>query len=215
MIPILDFQERSLRGPVMKAMEFDVAFSKKLRALVADHEISRDSEAVGVDEQTADAIFEAGLRLLAEVGLYHLDTQRVVELGEEEIRQVAREYRESPPEVVFGRGEDEIRVRHRTGEEARPPILAAGPAGEIEQEWFAPHVQTFVEEPTNRALGIAGGITSVDGCVPKVGTLSEMHCAQWESEQIVEIARQAGRPGPFSQAQRPAKPFSRRRQRPL
>jgi hypothetical protein len=195
MIPILDFQARALQGRVMKATEFDVGFSKKLRAIVAHHEISRDSEAVGVDDQTADAIFEAGVQLLAEVGLYHLDTQRVVEFGEEEIRQVAREYRENPPEVVFGRGEDEIRIRYRTGEEPRPPILAAGPAGEIEQEWFVPFVRSFVEEPSNRALGIAGGITSVDGRAPKVGTLSEMHCAQWECEQILEIARRAGRPG--------------------
>jgi methylamine--corrinoid protein Co-methyltransferase len=195
MIPILDFQARSLQGPVMKSMEFDVAFSKKLRELVAHHEISREPEEVGVDDAMADAIFEAGVRLLAEAGLYHLDTQRVVEFGEEEIRQVAREQRENPPEVVFGRGEDEIRVRYRSGEEERPPLLAAGPAGEIAQEWFIPYVQSFVEEPTNRALGIAGGITSVDGRVPKVGTLNEMHCAQWECEQILEIVRRAGRPG--------------------
>ena len=195
MIPILDFQERSLKGPVMKATEFDVAFSKKLRELVAHYEISRDSEAVGVDDRTADAIFEAGVQLLAEVGLYHLDTQRVVEFADDEIRQVAREHRENPPEVVFGRGEDEIRLRYRSGEEKRPPVLAAGPAGEIEQEWFVPYVRSFVEEPSNRALGIAGGITSVDGHAPKVGTLSEMYCAQWECEQILEIARSAGRAG--------------------
>jgi hypothetical protein len=73
-------------------------------------------------------------------------------------------------------------------------MLAAGPAGVIEQEWFVPYVQSFVEEPSNRALGIAGGITAVDGCTPKVGTLSELHCAQWECEQILEIARRAGRP---------------------
>jgi hypothetical protein len=195
MIPILDFQERSLQGPVMKAMEFDVTFSKKLRELVAHYEISRDSAAVGVDDRTADAIFEAGVQLLAEVGLYHLDTQRVIEFADDEIRQVAREHREDPPEVVFGRGEDKIRLRYRSGEEEHPPVLAAGPAGEIEQEWFVPFVRSFVAEPSNRALGIAGGITSVDGCAPKVGTLSEMHCAQWECEQIVEIARCAGRPG--------------------
>ena len=35
--------------------------------IVADHEISRDSEAVGVDEKTADAVFEAGVQLLAQV----------------------------------------------------------------------------------------------------------------------------------------------------
>jgi hypothetical protein len=195
MIPILDFQRRALEGPVTKTMEFDLAFAKKLRQLVADHEIQRDPESVVADDATADAVFEAGVQLLAGVGLYHLDTQRVVELTEREIRQVAMEIRESPPEAVFGRGEDEIRIRHRSSDDERPPILAGGPAGVIEQEWFDAYVQSFVEEPSNRALGIAGGIAALDGCVPRVGTPSEMHCAQWECERLLEIARRAGRPG--------------------
>ena len=33
MIPILDFQKRSLRGPVMKSTDFDLGFSEKLREL--------------------------------------------------------------------------------------------------------------------------------------------------------------------------------------
>ena len=34
MIPIIDFQERSLTGPVMKGDEFDMEFSMKVRELV-------------------------------------------------------------------------------------------------------------------------------------------------------------------------------------
>ncbi|MBW2421058.1 MAG: monomethylamine:corrinoid methyltransferase, partial [Deltaproteobacteria bacterium] len=194
MIPILDFQQRSLDGPVMKAMQFDLAFSKKLRELVAQHEIVYDAEELVVDDATADRIFDAGVQLLAGVGLYHLDTHRVVTLAEEEIREVAREYRDAPPEVVFGRGEERLSFRYRTSEEERPPILAAGPAGAIEQDWFVPYVQSFAQEPSIRALGIAGGITAVDGQVPKAGTLSEMHCAQWECEQLNEIVDRIGRP---------------------
>ena len=50
MIPILDFQERSLKGPVMKTTEFDLAFAKKLRELVADREIRREPQSVVVDD---------------------------------------------------------------------------------------------------------------------------------------------------------------------
>jgi hypothetical protein len=194
MIPILDFQERSLRGPVMKSTDFDLGFSQKLWDLVSGYDIRRDPEELIVDEKTADVVFEAGVDLLADVGLYHLDTQRVVQFSREEILQVAREHRESPPEPTFGRGEDRISVKYRTSEEERPPILAAGPAGTSEQEWFAPFVRSFVEEPSNKALGIAGGLASVNGRTPKVGTLNEMYCAQWECEQLVKIIRRAGRP---------------------
>ncbi len=193
MISILDFQDRALNGPVMKAMEFDVAFSKKIRELVAHYEIERDPDVVVADDETADRVFEAGVELLAGVGLYHLDTQRVIQFTSDEIRAVAREYYEKPVEAVFGRGEEEIRVRYRRGEDSRPPILAAGAAGEIEQADFVPYLQSFVQEPAVKALGIAGGITSVDGVVPQEGTPSEMYCAQWECRQLLDILHRMGR----------------------
>lgn len=193
MISILDFQERAQDGPVMKAMEFDVAFSKKLRKVVAKYEIERDPEAVVVDDETADRVFEAGVELLAGVGLYHLDTQRTIQLSVDEIHTIAREYYENPPEAVFGRGAEEIRVRYRGSEDPRPPILASGPAGEIEQAEFVPYVQSFVQEPTVKALGIAGGITNVDGVVPQTGTPSEMYCAQWECRQLLDLLQRMGR----------------------
>ncbi len=193
MISILEFERRALDGPVMKAMEFDVAFSKKVRELVAHYEIERDPEAVVADDETADKIFEAGVELLAGVGLYHLDTQRVIQLEVDEIRTIAREYFEHPPEAVFGRGAEEVRVRYRDHEDPRPPILAAGPAGEIEQAEFVPYVQSFVQEPSVKALGIAGGITAVDGIVPQAGTPSEMYCAQWECRQLLDILRRMDR----------------------
>ncbi len=179
----------------MKSTAFDLAFSKKVRELVAKHGIERDPNELIVSDEMADAIFRAGVELLADVGLYHMETQRVVEFTREEILGVAEAYRDNPPEAVFGQGEDRIAVRYRTCEEARPPILAAGPCGAIEQEVFDTLVRSLVEEPSNRALGIAGGVTAVDGVVPKVGTLSEMHCAQWECNKLLEIIDRAGRPG--------------------
>ena len=140
MIPIMEFQGRSLKGPVMKSTQFDLAFAKKVRELVAKYEIQYNPEELIVDDKTADAVFEAGVELLSEVGLYHLDTQRVIEFGQEEVREVAREYRENPPKQVFGQGDDEITVTYRTSHDKRPPILAGGPAGSIDESWFDPYV---------------------------------------------------------------------------
>ena len=55
-------------------------------------------------------------------------------------------------------------------------------------------MQSFAQEPSIRALGIAGGITGVDGRPPKAGTLSEMHCAQWECGKLREILDRVDRP---------------------
>ncbi len=195
MIPIMEFQERSLKGPVMKSTQFDLAFAKKVRELVGKYEIVYDPDELIVDDRTADAVFQAGVELLAEVGLYHLDTQRVIQFSADEIRQVARTYRENPPRQIFGQGKDEITVEFRLSDDKRPPLLAGGPAGSIDEAWFEPYVQSFVQEETNRALGIAGGITGVGGLEPKAGTLSEVYCGLWECRKLLEVIRRVGRPG--------------------
>jgi methylamine--corrinoid protein Co-methyltransferase len=195
MIPIMEFQERALKGPVMKTTEFDLAFAKKVRELVKKYEIRYTPEELIADDKTADAVFQAGVELLAGVGLYHLETQRVVQFSEEEIREVAREYRENPPKQVFGKGEEEITVVYRTSEEKRPPILAGGAAGSVAEEWFVPYVQSFMQEESNKAMGIAGGIMSVGGVEPKAGTLSEMYCGLWECNKLLEVLERVGRPG--------------------
>lgn len=195
MIPMMEFQQRSLKGPVMKATQFDLAYAKKVRELVEQHDIRYDPEALIVDDATADAVFEAGVELLAGVGLYNLDTQRVIELSEPEIREVARTYRENPPTQVFGQGDQQVSVTHRTADDPNPPILAGGPAGSIDEAWFHAYVQSFAQEETNRAIGIGGGIAAVGGVAPKAGTLSEIHCALWECRQLLEVLERVGRQG--------------------
>jgi methylamine--corrinoid protein Co-methyltransferase len=194
MIPLIDFQRRSLTGPVMKAGDFDLAFSKKIREVVAEYEITYDSEELVVDDATADAVFGAAVELLADVGLYHLDTQRVIRFAREEIEETAREYREDPGNCTFGRGDDEVTIAFRTGADRRPPRLCAGAGGVAEEDWFVAFIQSFAQEESVEALGICPGLATLRGIEPKAGTLSEIHVGRWEQEQIKEALRLAGRP---------------------
>ena len=194
MIPLMDFQRRSLTGPVMKAGDFDLKFSKKIRELVAEYGIEYDPEELIVDDATADAVFGAAVELLANVGLYHLDTQRAITFTKEEIEDIAREYRESPGKCTFGRGDDEVTIEFRTGTDRRPPTLCAGAGGVAEEDWFIPFIQSFAQEETVEALGICPGLASLRGIEPRAGTLSEIHVGRWEQEQIREALRLAGRP---------------------
>ena len=134
MISIIEFQKRALTGPVMKADEFDLEFSMKLRELVAKYEIKYDPEMLIVDDATADAVFQAGVELLADVGLYHIETERVIKYTKEEIETIAREYREHPRKHTFGKGKDEVTVEYRTGADTRPPVQYSGPAGVADEE---------------------------------------------------------------------------------
>jgi len=194
MISILEFQNRSLHGPVMKADEFDLEFSMKLRELVAKYEIKYNPEMLVVDDATADAVFHAAVELLAEIGLYHLVTERVVKFSEEEIETIAREYRENPRSHTFGKGKDEVKIEYRTGADTRPPTLYTGAAGVADEEWFGAFIQSFAQEEAVKAMGICPGLAKLGNIEPKAGTPTEIYVAQWEQRQIKEALERSGRP---------------------
>ena len=90
MIPLIDFQDRCLKGPVMKADEFDLAFSMKVRELVSKYNIEYHPEESICDDATADAVFEAGIDLLVDIGLLNTDTNRVIKYTRAEIEDLAK-----------------------------------------------------------------------------------------------------------------------------
>ncbi|MBU1054894.1 MAG: monomethylamine:corrinoid methyltransferase [Proteobacteria bacterium] len=198
MLPMMDIQNRAETGPVMKSKEFDLLFARKIRELTPKYNIKYDAEQLIADDATADAIFQAGVELLAEVGLYNIDTQRVIKFSRQELQQVVENARTGPDMVMFGLGKDEVCYQHRTGKDKRPPVLAAGAHGggtvPIRQEWFSQFVQSFVQEESNQALAISGGVPSVDGIPIKVGTPSEVYCALWENKAMLEVLQRLGRP---------------------
>ena len=61
MVELMDFQNRSLNGPVMKAEDFDLEFSMKIREVVEKYNIKYDPEQLVVDDATGDAVFQAGV----------------------------------------------------------------------------------------------------------------------------------------------------------
>lgn len=195
MIPIIDFQRRALTGRVMKADEFDLEFAMKVRELAAAYGIQYNPEEIIPDDRTADAVFQAGVELLAAVGIYHLDTERVIEFSKEEILEIAAEYRRNPGRHTFGKGKDQCTVAYRTSTDKRPTTLYAGGHGVADETWFAALVQSFAQEESIEAMGICPGLARLGDIKPKAGTLSELHVALWEQAHIREAIERAGRPG--------------------
>ncbi len=195
MIPIIDFQERSLNGPVMKGDDFDLSFSMKIRELVEKYHIKYNPNQWIVDDDTADAVFHAGVDLLAAVGIYHIDTQRVIQFSKEEILEFVNERVENPGKVTFGLGDDEMTIAYRKGNDKRPPTLYVGAAGAIAEEEFVPLMVSFAREKKVKGMGISGGIVKVGDIEPKAGTLSELYCGLWEQARLKEVLEIVGRPG--------------------
>jgi methylamine--corrinoid protein Co-methyltransferase len=195
MIPIMEFQERSLKGPVMKADDFDLGFSMKVRELVSKYDIKYDPEELICDDATADAVFQAGVELLADIGLLNTDTNRVIKYTKEEIEALAEECYKSPAKADFGKGDDKMTIQFRTGEDTRPPTNYAGMGGVVTEEEFIPCVQSLVQEDCIEGVGIVPGLGKLGNIEPKAGTLSEIYVGMWEQEQLKEALRRVGRPG--------------------
>lgn len=193
MIPLIDFQERSVKGPVMKADDFDLEFAFKVRELVAEYEITYDPERLVVDDRTADAVFRAAIDLLADIGLYHMGTERVVKYTRAEIEQIAAESRANRACVTLGKHPERMTLRYRTGTDTWAPTNYAGPAGVADQEWFIPYVQSMAQEECVKGIGICPGLARLGAIDPKAGTLTEVHVALWEQEALREALKRAGR----------------------
>ncbi len=195
MITLMDFQERALNGPVKKPDDFDMELAMKIREIVAKYEIESNFEELVVDDKTADAVFNAGVALLSELGVYQMDTQRVIEFSKEEVLEVANAYKADPRTAVFGKGADVMEIPYRTCDDTKAPILNSGPPAVAQQEWFSAYVQSFAQEESVAGMGILPGLASLDGIACKAGTLSEFHVVRWEQERIREVLEKVGRPG--------------------
>lgn len=125
MIGLSDFIKRSVAGPLMSEKEFDLTLSRVVRSLASDHAIAFKPEETICDDATADAIFQASLDLLSQVGLYNMDTNRVILLGRDEALDVAKSV---PKECTIGGNEDTVWLRGRSHDSKRPPAIVWMPA---------------------------------------------------------------------------------------
>lgn len=197
MIPITDFQQRALSGPVMKEQEFDMMFGRKVRQVVSRYDIKYEPERIIADDGRADAVFEGGVDLLAEVGLYHRDTQRVIQLSKEEVQQIAKEAWAGPRKERFGKGKDVVTIKYRTAEDPSPPVVWFGLAGRTSSEdLYIPYIQSFAQEEWAQGIN-AEGLISAGGLENKVGAPTEVAVALAEIKYKQEVARRVDKPGMF------------------
>jgi methylamine--corrinoid protein Co-methyltransferase len=198
MIPISDFQRRSLTGPVMKEQEFDMFFAKSIRGIVKRYPIKFNTDEIIPDDALADTVFEAAIDLLAEVGLYNRDTQRVIQFNREEVVQIAKDVWEGPREVSFGKGKDEAALIYRTHDDPRPPTIWMGSAGmPSTEELYIPYMQSFIQEELCQGCCGPAMLASYQGVENKAGTPGEVFCNLAEIKLTQEAARRAGKPDTY------------------
>ncbi len=125
MIDFLEVCRRALSGPLMPEKKFDLEqFYPALTQIVKKYGIQYDKEnPVNQDDALADAIYEAAVDLLAEVGVYCLDTQRVIQFNREEVEEAIHQ---APGPCWFGEGHERRLFKPRKPDDLTPSWCHVG-----------------------------------------------------------------------------------------
>jgi methylamine--corrinoid protein Co-methyltransferase len=187
---------RSSTGQIMLEEKFETEFlPTRLEAIRARHQIECDpDEPVMIDPDVADAVFQAGLEYLLEVGLYCKDTRRIVRFTEEEIREAIATARRT---ITLGSGRDAITLSPRApGDEQHPYTWF--PAGALTKnvELYKYHAMAAMQEPTCDGV-IPIPLLGVGELKNILDTPAQTVVCQTEARLMNEAASRAGKPGLF------------------
>jgi methylamine--corrinoid protein Co-methyltransferase len=184
---------RSEKGPYMKESEYDLTLAKTVINLVEEYDLSFDPQTlVPNDDDLADRIYQAGLDLFTQMGVYNQATQRRIIFSQEEIEKAVAA---APSAVVLGQGKDAIIERHREIEDMEPCCMHSGPTGTPTNEAYHGLIlQSCAQEPLVDCLG-HGSVATYMGHRIIPGTPLEILAAQRDAVQAREAIRKAGRPG--------------------
>jgi methylamine--corrinoid protein Co-methyltransferase len=173
--------------------DFNALLSRSARNLKDEFEIRFDPEnPVRSDPSMADRLFESGVKLFLEVGVYCLDTRKVYRPSKTELIESSEN---APYSVSFGRGKEKRALHHRTVEDKRPPFCCPNPVGTpVREELFEKILYSYASIPLADTFS-GPSLLSLHGQSVKSGTPIEVEAAIWNIQKINDARRSAGRPG--------------------
>ncbi len=189
-----DILERADNGPRMAAEDWDFdKIVQPTRRLVEKYKLAWDPNQVVTDDPgLADAVFEAGLELAAEVGVYAATTGRVIEF---DLNELLAGLRHMPQTLTVGQGKDARTLFARRVRDERPPLVWAGtPGTPIPERLFLPAVMSWMQEPIVD-LVTCGSLTEVDGREVRLGDATEIIATRRELQYMRTGLKRVGRPG--------------------
>lgn len=195
MISFFEVIKRALSGPYCTPDDFAMRIMvPKLKATVKKYDIKWDRETLVPDDgQLADRLFDAGLELFTEVGVYCTDTSRVIRFSKEEVLEGLCD---APHAPVYGEGADATPMVARRPESSAPPFYFMGAGGGIvsTEDVLVRLVEGYGRNPRMNAL-TCPTITMINGMTIQVGTPLELLACIKSVELARSALRRAQRPG--------------------
>ncbi len=192
MIDYWDFIRRTEEGEIVDEKDFDRKIGTVAAEMVKKYGIRYIPEdPVPSDDSLADRVFEASLELFTRLGIFVMDTRKVVYFTREEAVEALAS---APSTVTYGSGNEVVCVPHRTVEDPRAPVVFFSAVGTpVEEEDFVTVCMSYAQEPL--ADTYSGPlITKYRGMPVTSGSPVEVEAGIWNVIKLREAARFAGRP---------------------
>jgi methylamine---corrinoid protein Co-methyltransferase len=185
--------DRSENGPYIKETAYDLTLARKTVELVRKHGIHFDPQViVPADDDMADRLYEAGLELFAEMGVYNQSTERRIRFSREEVETAVAA---APKAITLGMGKDAREMRHREVETTDPCIVHSGPTGTPSSERYHPLIlHSCAQEPLVDCLG-GGSVSTYMGQLIIPGSPTEILAVRKQAMVARQAALMAGRGG--------------------
>jgi methylamine--corrinoid protein Co-methyltransferase len=194
MIDFVEICRRASAGRLVQESKFDrERFFPKIKELVKRYEIRHDLEnPVSQDDALADAIFHAAVDLLAEVGVYCTDTQRIIEFSRDEVLEGIRN---APGACWFGEGHDRRLFKPRRPDDPSPSWCHVGSGVATSSEEIAFRVVEGYGRIHEADSIAAPCLSQLRGIPVSAGSPVEVLTAIRANLIAREALQQSGRPG--------------------
>lgn len=191
---LLSVLDKAENGPIVKETDFDRQYIyNTITELVKKYDVRWDKGVmVPNDDSLADRVFEAGLELARESGVYCLDTKRRMIWSQAELDGVLAR---APLQVTIGQGKDTVDIAKRRPDENSRVAVVGGPYGtQVPEDLFIPIMLSYAQEPLIDFIDNAS-LVSTYGRPIRAGSPWEAVGCWQEAEMSFEVVRRAGRPG--------------------
>ncbi|MCQ2079700.1 MAG: monomethylamine:corrinoid methyltransferase, partial [archaeon] len=144
-LTVIDVYERFVKGKKVPESEWDYTIiPQNLTALKEKYKLDFGDQIVPEDNETKNALFQAGLEMLVETGFYCQDLGRVMKVTEEEVWEGIKK---TPKKLILGEGRDIARFYPRHGNSPVKPIIQGGPTGSpCSEDMFVKIMQSYAQE---------------------------------------------------------------------
>jgi methylamine--corrinoid protein Co-methyltransferase len=192
-LSIFDAHDRFVSGKKVREDTWDyVTVPNNATKIKNKYKLEFGNSIIPEDKDVTNRLFQAGVDMLVETGVFNPDLGRVMYVTESEIFEGIKK---APKRLRLGHGKDEVICDRRRGNSSAKPIVQGGPTGApVSEDVFVIMMQGYAQEATVDTL-VSGVMSTVDGHAPIANTPWEIKATLAEIRAVKEGMARAERPG--------------------